>query len=544
MSDQSRIFRVACANEKAKSNLQRTVKDGVGEEIYQSHTGVDGLEGRVSIWGIPNPSSTWDDLDTGDYILFYTGEDDDGERKYSYGGRVLAKEENPELRKELWEVYTRVWGSEGKESDDPWDYIIYFSETFPLDIPSEELHGFDGLTKTYIQQSFVSYGDDGHSAIREEFGSVDKYIEARRTDTDRDETESSDSATDPDLGGKLTLSPVDIQLPADLFFKNPERLESQIEAALNSGKHVIFTGPPGTGKSRLARSVCEQVEELPEIDGYSFTTATAEWSTFDTIGGYAPTGNGDELSFDPRLFLRCFRDQEGTIQNKWLVIDELNRADIDKAFGQLFSVLSKDSVELPYERESRVRIDWIDEETTDSTLEQVVEDGDRFPVTPSWRLIATMNTYDKTSLYEMSYAFMRRFAFVRVSAPSIPESDSAIEDLMHQYADSWGVDVEDRDRSRLISIGRIWRKMNYAIDDRAIGPAIVKDMLEYTSENEQISLTDSLTQAVVSFIFPQLEGVPKREQVVEQIASVDQVDERELDDAARDMLQVSFLSNE
>jgi len=159
-------------------------------------------------------------------------------------------------------------------------------------------------------------------------------------------------------------------------------------------------------------------------------------------------------------------------------------------------------------------------------------------------LIATMNTYDKTSLYEMSYAFMRRFAFVRISAPNIPESDSAIEDLMHQYADSWGMDVEDRDRPRLISIGRVWRKMNHAIDDRAIGPAIVKDMLEYTSQNEHIHLADRLTQAIISFIFPQLEGVPKRERIVEQIASVDQVDERELDDAARDMLQVSFLSNE
>ncbi|QPV64033.1 AAA family ATPase [Halosimplex litoreum] len=521
------------------------MKDGVSEEIYQPHTSVDGLEGTVSIWGIPNPSSTWDDLDAGDYILFYTGaEDEDGVRKYSYGGRVLAKEENPELRQELWEVYTRVWGSEGKESDDPWDYIIYFSETFPLDIPSEELHGFDGLTKTYIQQSFVSYGDDGHDTIREKFGSVDKYIEARRTDAGRNKTDNSDSATSPDFGDKLTLSPVDIELPSDLFFKNPERLESQIEAALNSGKHVIFTGPPGTGKSRLARSVCEQVQDFTEVDGYTFTTATAEWSTFDTIGGYAPTGNGEELSFDPRLFLRCFRDQEGTAQNKWLVIDELNRADIDKAFGQLFSVLSKDSVELPYERENRVRIEWIDEETPDSTVERVVKNRDRFPVTPSWRLIATMNTYDKTSLYEMSYAFMRRFAFVRVSAPSIPESDSDIEDLMHQYADSWEMDVEDRDRPRLISIGRIWRKMNHAIDDRAIGPAIVKDMLEYTSQNEHIHLTDRLTQAIISFIFPQLEGVPKREQIVEQIASVDQVDERELDDAARDMLQVTFLSNE
>ncbi|WP_436931011.1 AAA family ATPase [Halosimplex halobium] len=520
------------------------MKDGVGEEIYQSHTGVDGLEGKVSIWGIPNPSSTWDDLDAGDYVLFYTGADDeDGTRKYSYGGQVLAKEHNPELRKELWEVYTRVWGSEGKESDDPWDYIIYFSETFPLDIPSEELHGFDGLTKTYIQQSFVSYGDDGHRAIREKFGSVNEYIEARRTDANPGEDTESDTPTEPDISDKLALSPVNIELPSDLVFENTERLEGQIEAALNSGKHIVFTGPPGTGKSRLARSVCEQVQESPEVDGYTFTTATAEWSTFDTIGGYAPTGDGNQLSFDPRLFLRCFRDQNGDIQNKWLVIDELNRADIDKAFGQLFSVLSKDSVELPYERENRVRIEWVDEETSDGTVEQVVRDEDRFPVTPSWRLLATMNTYDKTSLYEMSYAFMRRFAFVRISAPDIPQSDGEIEDLMHQYADAWGLNVEDRDRERLIGIGRIWRKMNHAIDDRAIGPALVKDMLEYTRENETLPLEDRLTEAVVSFIFPQLEGVPKREQIVEQIASVEQIDEHELDDAARDMLQVSFLSN-
>ncbi|WP_436909559.1 AAA family ATPase [Halosimplex marinum] len=520
------------------------MKDGVGEEIYRSHTSVDGLEGKVSIWGIPNPSSTWDDLDAGDYVLFYTGADgEDGVRKYSYGGQVLAKEHNPELRKELWEVYTRVWGSEGKESDDPWDYIIYFSETFPLDISSEELHGFDGLTKTYIQQSFVSYGDDGHRAIREKFGSVDEYIEARRTDTNPGEDTESDALPEPDIRDKLALSPVDIELPPDLVFEDTERLEGQIEAALNSGKHIVFTGPPGTGKSRLARSVCEQVQESPEVDGYTFTTATAEWSTFDTIGGYAPTGDGNQLSFDPRLFLRCFRDQNGDIQNKWLVIDELNRADIDKAFGQLFSVLSKDSVELPYERENRVRIEWIDEETADGTIEEVVGDGDRFPVTPSWRLLATMNTYDKTSLYEMSYAFMRRFAFVRISAPDIPQSDGEIEDLMHQYADAWGLDVEDRDRERLIGIGRIWRKMNHAIDDRAIGPALVKDMLEYTRENETLALEDRLTEAVVSFIFPQLEGVPKREQIVEQIASVEQIDEHELDNAARDMLQVSFLSN-
>jgi len=542
MSNGSSIFRVACANEKARENLQTTVIDGVDEGIYQSHTKIEGLQGKVPIWGVPKATSTWDDLEKGDYILFYTGQDDDGVRRYSYGGRVLGKEHNPTLREELWEVYTRTWGDEG-ETDDPWDYIIYFSETFPLDIESEELHGFDGLTKTYIQQSFISYGDEGHKTIREQYGSIDDFIEAHRTDNPDTHRSNTDNGEVAEILERVTLSQIDIELPPDLFFKGTERLESQIEAALNSGKHIVFTGPPGTGKSRLARSVCEQVQTMPEVDGYTFTTATAEWSTFDTIGGYAPTKNGNELSFDPRLFLRCFRDQDDEIQNKWLVIDEMNRADIDKAFGQLFSVLSEDSVELPYERENRVRIEWVDQDLSESTIEEIATDRDCFPVTPAWRLIATMNTYDKTSLYEMSYAFMRRFAFIRVSAPTIPESPSDIEDLMHQYAETWGIPVEERDRERLIAVGSIWREMNHAVEDRAIGPAIVKDILQYTSENEYIPLQERLTQAIISFIFPQLEGIPKRKQVLERVASVDQVDEREIDEAARDMLQVTLFSD-
>lgn len=74
MDDGSRIFRVACANEAAKANLQRTVKDGVPEEIYSDLTEVEALSGTVPIWRVPNRNSTWDDLSPGDFVLFGFGE--------------------------------------------------------------------------------------------------------------------------------------------------------------------------------------------------------------------------------------------------------------------------------------------------------------------------------------------------------------------------------------------------------------------------------------------------------------------------------------
>lgn len=151
-----------------------------------------------------------------------------------------------------------------------------------------------------------------------------------------------------------------------------------------------------------------------------------------------------------------------------------------------------------------------------------------------------MNTYDKTSLYEMSYAFMRRFAFIRVSAPEIPSTDAELVALMREYADVWEIETN---RQTLTTVGRVWRAMNHAVEGRAIGPAIVMDILAYVTEHPGTPLRDKITRAVISYIFPQLEGVPGRRTIVRAIANVDGVSSDELDRTAREMLQTEPLDD-
>ncbi len=316
-------------------------------------------------------------------------------------------------------------------------------------------------------------------------------------------------------------------------------LES-VETALNADKHVLLTGPPGTGKTEIAERVCEHLtDQHPYLFSDSeMTTATADWSTFDTVGGYMPTESDEtdgELSFTPGIVLnRLKNNRTGVQSNELTIIDELNRADIDKAFGQLFTLLSGQSVQLPYTVEG--------EEVELTTYEDV--DGSAEPhqyvVPNSWRIFATMNAYDKTSLYEMSYAFMRRFAFVRVPAPELPEGsdgERTVEDVVFEYADAWELDVS---RSEAWAVGRVWQETNHAVEERAIGPAIIEDVLRYVSQHPEEQLEYQLARAVISYIFPQLEGVPKRKRIVRQIANVREIDSALLEAAAREMLQVTL----
>ncbi len=266
-----------------------------------------------------------------------------------------------------------------------------------------------------------------------------------------------------------------------LVFENLDVLQDQVMTAVRNGKHIILTGPPGTGKSKLASKICEMYGVQPKM-----VTAASNWSTYETIGGYRPDREGN-LYFDDGIFLKCVKNKEtNQPENQWLIIDEINRSDIDKAFGSLFSVLTGDEVTLPFESKNgeSIMIKPQGEMTS-------VEPNDHTYVIPNdWRIIATMNTVDKASLYEMSYAFMRRFAFIPVGIPKNINSE-----LIEQYLDVWNMNTYPN----VDTLTVIWKLINHY---RKIGPAIVEDIARHTQDN------DDFTSAIILYVLPQFEGLP------------------------------------
>jgi len=179
-------------------------------------------------------------------------------------------------------------------------------------------------------------------------------------------------------------------------------LEKISVAHLLSGKNLVLYGPPGTGKTRLA----EKLALAFCGNQYTLVTANAEWSTYNVVGGDYITGQDSEQGGLRTTFRAGFLSRaasEGRVKPYWIIIDELNRANLDLAFGEAFTLLDieyRENVPLVRERDY-----------PNSSLE-----GDCF-LPSSFRLIATMNSYDRAALFSLGYAFRRRFAFVEVASP-------------------------------------------------------------------------------------------------------------------------------
>lgn len=205
----------------------------------------------------------------------------------------------------------------------------------------------------------------------------------------------------------------------------PADLLPRIAIELDAGRHVILTGPVGTGKTSLASAIVEALGYRPYV-----VTASADWTPFEVIGGFFPQAVKDgtahrlDYAFRPGVFVdavrgnweertgtddkarRWHRKRDPGALGHWLVLDELNRADMDRALGGLFTALESRRLRLPI---------------------AVVEPGSsasiEIPIPKDFRIIATMNGIDRHYLFRLSDALKRRFAFVEVPVTEQPADE-------------------------------------------------------------------------------------------------------------------------
>jgi len=325
------------------------------------------------------------------------------------------------------------------------------------------------------------------------------------------------------LRQRASSSPHNLHIDDDVY--------RAVMAAVQSGRHIILTGPPGTAKTTLAEVLCGLATDAGHCSGYTLTTATADWTTYETIGGLRPSSSGSELRFHPGIFL------ESAKSRRWLIVDELNRANFDRAFGQLFTLLSGQSVVLPYEDSQSGKKIVLAIEGRETRYQ--ANQYSIVAVPPAWRIIATMNVFDKSLLFEMSYALMRRFAFIEVPAPET----AVYQRIWSQELDGLPKDLADQISAVLADLENL-RKI------KQIGPAIFRDMAKFARSyaNDGTVPTQALAfQLFYSFLLPQFEGIDqprgrKLYQVLAPLVGASRL--RRLESTLHDVLQVTLSASD
>ena len=163
----------------------------------------------------------------------------------------------------------------------------------------------------------------------------------------------------------------------------------RIVSILGRKKNIILHGPPGTGKTFAAKRLAYSMMGVKDTSRVSLIQLHQSYSYEDFIMGYRPSADGFELRTGA-FYDFCMKARDDDERDYFFIIDEINRGNLSKIFGELFMLIEKDK------RNTPLRLLYRDE---------------LFSVPKNLYIIGLMNTADR-SLAMMDYALRRRFAFI------------------------------------------------------------------------------------------------------------------------------------
>ncbi|MXX76029.1 MAG: AAA domain-containing protein [Holophagales bacterium] len=216
----------------------------------------------------------------------------------------------------------------------------------------------------------------------------------------------------------------------------------KIATLLDDKRQVIFQGPPGTGKTYAARELARFLAESAEP--VTIVQFHPSYAYEDFVQGYRPTLNEEgqarfELRDGPLVnAARKARDEPGTLH--FLIIDEINRGNLAKVFGELYFLL-----------------EYRDE---DMRLQYASADDEPFSLPENLYIIGTMNTADR-SIALVDLALRRRFHFVEFHPDKAP-----VEGLLGRW-------LEKNSSPEMAWVADVMKRANSKLNDRqaAIGPS-------------------------------------------------------------------------
>ncbi len=191
----------------------------------------------------------------------------------------------------------------------------------------------------------------------------------------------------------VVVEPYGLAEALDGLFIEEEKLR-EILALLRQKKNVILQGPPGVGKTFVSKRLAYALMEEKSQDRLGMIQFHQSYAYEDFIQGYRPSGTGFRLK-NGVFYEFCEKAKKDPAGDYVFIIDEINRGNLSKVFGELMLLIEADK------RGPEWGIPLIYSESTES----------KFYIPENLYLIGLMNTADR-SLAMVDYALRRRFGFV------------------------------------------------------------------------------------------------------------------------------------